>query len=248
MIAFGRLGNYGRLGNQMFQVAATLGIAKRVNTIAAFESAKIRDVFTLEDCYFPESVDSIFSYQEKSFDFDKNILSIPDKTIIFGYFQSEKYFDHCYDLITRNFSFKKDILAKAQNEMKKYGNNICSIHVRRGDYLNLSDTHPYVGDDYYKNAMEKIGSDSKFLVFSDDIEWCKKSDIFKNCDFVEVNDEAIELCMMTLCNYHIIANSSFSWWGAKLSNSKMTIAPKTWFGPKGPPTWNDIYCCGWKVL
>ena len=61
------------------------------------------------------------------------------------------------------------------------------------------------------------------------------------------NDLNVDLCVMSWCNAHIIANSSFSWWGAWLGGGK-TIAPKNWFGPKGPQDWNDVYCNGWEVL
>ena len=92
-------------------------------------------------------------------------------------------------------------------------------------------------------------------MFSDDIDWCKEnlSDLAETVYFSENppadgnNGVYIDLCMMTLCDAHIIANSSFSWWGALLGNGN-TIAPKTWFGPKGKQDWQDIYCDGWEVI
>jgi len=252
MISYPLLGSYGRLGNQMFQVAATLSIADVLKTKAVFPTgAQILDVFSLEDCEFSNSIEAKFIYEERSFLFDKNVFELPDYCAIKGYFQSEKYFLGKDSLIRKNFTFKNDILSVAQDAIKAYGNNVCAIHVRRGDYLKFYDTHPYVGDDYYTKSINLVREKSpncKFIVFSDDIDWCKNNRIFQDCHFVENKTDVVELCMMTLCNYHIIANSSFSWWGSKLSSSEMTIAPKTWFGPKGPEDWVDVYCNGWAVV
>jgi hypothetical protein len=252
MISFAALGQYGRLGNQMFQVAATLAVANRVNSKATFpKAAIIRDVFLLQDCQFTDQINVNFVFSERTFQFDDGVLAVPDSCNVHGYFQSEKYFEDREDLVLQNFTFKDKISQKANDKMSRYTSPVCSVHVRRGDYVNLSDTHPYVGDDYYKSAMLAVkerDSNVEFIVFSDDIEWCKSSKTFDKCQFVEEDNDAVELCMMSSCDYHIIANSSFSWWGSKLSKSKLTIAPKLWFGSKGPREWSDIYCKKWITL
>ena len=106
--------------------------------------------------------------------------------------------------------------------------DMVAIHVRRGDYVgnkfyvNLFDTL------YYQDAMREF--DSKFIVFSDDIEWCKQQEIFKDCEFSEGKSELEDLNLMASCVGHIIANSSFSWWGAFISPyTKKVIAPKNWY-------------------
>ena len=88
------------------------------------------------------------------------------------------------------------------------------------------------------------------VIFSDDIKWCKNNMKWlpENTVYME-NDLNVDLCVMSWCNAHIIANSSFSWWAAWLrgKNGK-TVAPSRWFGPKGQQDWQDIYCDEWKVI
>jgi hypothetical protein len=108
---------------------------------------------------------------------------------------------------------------------------VCGIHVRRGDYLKFPDIHPTQPIEYYNQAMELIPA-KKFLIFSDDVSWCRQN--FKGDRFT-VTDEAsmeVDFRMMTACNYFIIANSSFSWWAAWLSEheDKVVVSPKKWFG------------------
>lgn len=246
------LGNHGRLGNQMFQVAATLAVADKLKTEARFPGgSQVESVFELKDCNFNISENPKFGYFEKSFDFDPSIFSVPDSCNIHGYFQTEKYFKHCEELILKNFEFKESISNEADLKIKDVTDPICSVHVRRGDYLSLSDIHQFPGIDYYEKSMNRIreiSKDIRFLVFSDDIEWCMNQEIFNNCQFVTEKTDYIELCLMTKCNFHIIANSSFSWWGSRLSKTSLTIAPARWFGHKGPKNWSDIYCEKWEII
>lgn len=136
------------------------------------------------------------------------------------YVQGEEYFDSQKGTIKRMFS---DGITPI---------NQVSIHVRRGDYVT---THKnfYTNlfrEGYYERAMDLFpGAD--FLVFSDDIPWCKEQAVFADCDFSEGNDEVTDLNLMAGCEHNIIANSSFSWWAAYLNPNpnKKVIAPKHWF-------------------
>ena len=105
--------------------------------------------------------------------------------------------------------------------------DMVAIHVRRGDYVN----NPFYVDlfftAYYERAMAEF-PDCEFLVFSDDIEWCKKQPIFASCEFSEGNDEIVDFNLMSACKGLIMANSSYSWWASYLSNAKV-VAPKEWF-------------------
>lgn len=142
----------------------------------------------------------------------------------------------------------------AEEIKQRFGEGIASlpdtvaIHIRRGDYVNntfhwdLSDT------DYYEKAM-CLFTDKKFLVFSDDIEWCKTQEVFKDCSFAIGNSEIEDFNLMASCESFIIANSSYSWWAAYLGNSpnKRVIAPRedTWFRDgiirtKVPASWEQI--------
>lgn len=133
------------------------------------------------------------------------------------YVQNPVYFD----------DYREDIKLLFGDGLSKIDK--VAIHVRRGDYVN----NPFYVDltqtDYYKKAMAEF-PDEKFMVFSDDIEWCQKQDIFTGCSFSE-HDEVKDLNLMASCKGIIMANSSFSWWGAYLSNAKV-IAPKEWYSDK----------------
>lgn len=193
MITFLALGNHGRLGNQMFQVAATLAAASRADTKACFPpGASIQDTFELTDCEFLEDLQLNFQYLEKSFEFNPEVLLVPANVNLHGYFQSEKNFIDNEEVIKKNFNFKPDVKEKAVSLMQKIGDNVCSIHIRRGDYLSLQHVHRSPGNAYYQNAMTvitKFKKNTRFLIFSDDIEWCKSSDVFKNCLFSEQSDD-----------------------------------------------------------
>lgn len=141
--------------------------------------------------------------------FDGNIPDI--------YLQDQKYFFRHANKIRKIFGTGIGFLP------------CIAIHVRRGDYVNNPFYVDLFADGYYERAMAEFG-DANFMVFSDDIEWCKQQEVFKNCDFSDQRDEVTDLNDMASCVGHIIANSSFSWWGAWLSPHKgKVIAPKKWY-------------------
>lgn len=130
------------------------------------------------------------------------------------YVQSEEFFEEHKEEI-------KNLYSQGIGHLDQV-----AIHVRRGDYVN----NPFYVDlsenDYYERAMALFPNED-FLVFSDDIEWCKKQPIFEDCEFSE-GDEITDLNRMASCKGIIMANSSFSWWAAYLSKAKV-IAPKEWY-------------------
>lgn len=137
---------------------------------------------------------------------------IPDE-----YLQSEDYFKRYAREIKRMFGGGIGHLDQV------------AIHVRRGDYVNNPFYVDLVESGYYERAMDEF-PDASFLVFSDDIEWCKQQEVFKNCDFSENHSEVDDLNLMASCVGHIIANSSFSWWAAYLSpHGGKVIAPREWY-------------------
>ena len=105
-----------------------------------------------------------------------------------------------------------------------------SLHIRRGDYT-VNPNHPTQTVEYYDKALSNFDSKIPVFVFSDDPSWCHEQKLFSDDRFLISDGNATEfdLCLMSLCTYHIIANSSFSWWGAWLAKSKKIIAPKNWF-------------------
>lgn len=255
MITYSQLGNNGRLGNQMFQYATLYSVGlTRGYEIGIPANQRITDVFELPNANLVKNFNASYLYKEKDFSFDPNIFLAPDGTDIFGYFQSGRYFDACRDSLLKEFKFLSKHEEKANQILAPLNSKlVCSLHVRRGDYKNLSDYHTNLGIDYYKSAIDIIKNNIKiapihFLIFSDDTEWCKSTFTNGNFVFADSNDDAAELCAMSKCKVHIIANSSFSWWGSWLSGSPYTIAPKNWFGPKGPKNWETVYQQGWMTL
>jgi len=263
MIAASCIGRYGRLGNQMFQYATAYSLSQNYDSKVAIgtkDSYSLSGKLQLSETFeLPSAIINDFSgikyrFQEKNFEFE-DISKLSDYTDIVGYFQSEKYFEsHREKIVREEFKFKKEILEKTDSiiETLKSDLQLCSLHVRRGDYLKLSDTHPPLGIDYYEHALSFLPAEIEVIIFSDNIEEAKK--LLESSKLIREQKKryiseyyAIEMCLMSRCNYHVIANSSFSWWGAWLSESKRVIAPKFWFGSNGPKIWNDLYCKNWIV-
>ena len=149
-----------------------------------------------------------------------------------GYFQSEKYFIESSNFIIDELSPTIDNLNKLRDKYPIYKNNI-SIHIRRTDYITSNGFHPVQSIEYYKSAIEIISDYDNIFVFSDDINWCRENLKFDNMIFIHGNDDVEDIWLMSLCNHNVIANSSFSWWGAWLNKNKnkKVIAPSNWFGP-----------------
>jgi hypothetical protein len=262
MIGFNHLGRMGRLGNQMFQFAATKGIAKNMgyefvvaNHTEPFDDGignMVRtEIFDSFDIECETGLIETTNYtSEKHYHFDEHLFSkCPDNISLYGFFQTEKYFKHIEDDIRKDFTFKDDILEPCKDMIG--GESYNSLHIRRTDYIKNSISHTNLTPQYYESALRGFDSNSKFIIFSDDPEWCKKQKMFEGDRFLisESADNRIDLCLMSLCKGHIIANSSFSWWGAWLAKSQNVVAPKHWFGPKlKHQNTKDLYCSGWVVL
>lgn len=156
------------------------------------------------------------------------------------YVQDPVYFDDYKEDIRLLYGDKIGHIDKVAIHVRRGGNPINPSEPKYSDntfYVNLFNT------DYYKKAMAVFPGEH-FMVFSDDIDWCKKQDIFKDCSFSEGHDEVQDLNIMASCKGIIIANSSFSWWAAYLSNAKV-IAPKAWYSDglertKCPKEWIRI--------
>jgi hypothetical protein len=105
-----------------------------------------------------------------------------------------------------------------------------SLHIRRKDYV-TNPNHTALGADYYEKALKEFDEKETVLVFSDDPDWCNEQQLFADDRFMiaEGNSGWTDMCLMTMCKGHIIANSSFSWWGAWLAKSEKVVAPSGWF-------------------
>jgi hypothetical protein len=252
----------GGLGNYMFQISAAYSNSLRDNkefvcdysdSSVGHNSYKTYTDNIFRKIKFTDGIPSFVSFFENGIEYTE-IPKIDDNLKLFGYFASEKYFKDYQNKISELF----EIDEKTNNELhEKYSDlinhpNTCSIHVRRGDYLNLQDYHKVQEIDYFINAYNEMGRQKKYLIFSDDPEWCKRNFNFvKNKIIIEGNTDYQDLYLMSLCKDNIICNSTFSWWGAWLNknNNKKVIVPKNWFGPKFTHLHiDDVFCDGWVVL
>jgi len=262
MISFNQLGNLGRLGNQMFQYASLRGIAANrgfdfcIPPQHAFGktdpnvkncSTNIHTAFDLSKCN--KFLKSNKVVEESAYRFDEYLFNnCEDNIDLCGYFQSEKYFKHIEDEIRKDFTFKLDVIESCKEILDNQ--EYISLHVRRSDYLHLQSFHPVPPIEYYIEALKKL-PDLPVFIFSDDPEWCSIRSEFDSDRFLisESNPADFDMCLMSMCKYHIIANSSFSWWGAWLAKSEKVIAPKIWFGPSLiEHDTSDLYCEGWETL
>lgn len=180
-------------------------------------------------------------YCPPQFGYDRLWSSLGDDLMIDGYFQSEKYFASIADVLTREFT-PKDSLSASNNAIREQAQQTESvmIHVRRGDYVTdpkTLATHGVCSPAYYDASIQYLRErliDPQFFVFSNDMEWARENlDLGKNAIYVEGNEKSpeIDIYLMTQCSHHVVANSSFSWWGAWLSRDpcKLVVAPKHWF-------------------
>jgi hypothetical protein len=184
------------------------------------------------------------SITEQAFQFDPHILSAGPNTYLDGYWQSEKYFKDIAPLIRNEFTVTAQPTGKNKELLQQIQETTAvSLHVRRGDYVankSFNNFHGTSPIEYYEAAVAHIASKVKkphFYIFSDDPSWTKEHLIFDYpMTFVTGNDKAAQedLRLMSNCQHFIVANSTFSWWGAWLASSpkKSIIAPKVWFKAK----------------
>jgi len=233
----------GGLGNIMFQIATAYASSIENNMILTVDKKNYYGAYYGLDRYSSNILRNVVynnsdvGYQhfvEKEFRYNK-LPVFTSNTKLNGYFQSEKYFKEYRNEILEYFEPTNYIV---NNIKLKYGEVLnkktCSVHVRRGDYLHLETFHPVLPINYYKESFNKLGDSLIYLIFSDDIPWCKKNfDFIPNKIFVNDLEDYEEIYLMSLCNNNIIANSSFGWWGAWLNQNidKKIISPKVWFGP-----------------
>jgi hypothetical protein len=190
--------------------------------------------------------ESIFQcVNEQTIDFDNRIPDLPDNIYLNGYWQSEKYFADIPDVIREDFTILPPPSKSNQEMLDKIQEcNAVSIHIRRGDYLTNPETrrtHFVCDEDYYFRAIEIIMQQIEkphFFVFSDDATWARNH-IIPDAPVVYISHNTgkksyEDLRLMMHCKHHVIANSSFSWWGAWLGKKEgqIVLVPGKWFNTK----------------
>lgn len=271
MITFRQLGLHGQMGNQLFQYAMLKGVAAKTGF-----SVVIPDRFKRTD----ESLDGRYSwsslepfqldcrvepvnylralplqvYKEINFEFSPGVFSVSDDTDFFGFFQSPKYFAHIEDQIRKEFQLESSIEQEAMElieDYRKLHSSLVSLHVRLADNVN-SDRRGYnylVRLPYYKRAV-KCFPNSKFIIFSDNPWICRRA--FDAPQFVihERRSQWVDLMAMSLCDHHICAASTFSWWASWLDvkKSAITVVPDKWFGRLNPYKISDLVLPHWVQM
>ena len=246
----------GGLGNQMFQYAAgrraayvnktelKLDTSWFKNPDGAIKRDYLLNVFNIEEVFATKEEINKFNVRNQGLLtlFYKKILKINNNTYLEGYWQSEKYFKDIKDIIRKEFILKNKADVANQKMIRQIKNcDSVSIHIRRGDYVFDEKTNKYHGFcdlDYYLKAVVLIAKKVKnpqFFVFSDDPIWVKQNLHLKfpylYVDHNTGKKDYEDMRLMSECKHNIIANSSFSWWGAWLNKNKdkIVIAPKKWF-------------------
>jgi len=277
MLGFDIINIHGGLGNQMFEYALFLSLRKHhpfrwflFDTLYSkgvhqgYELPTLFHVRTLWRTkvysglcrFFPDRIKQKPIYREKSpFLYEESVFNQKRGMYYDGCWQSEKYFDGVEDEIRYTFAFDERMLNSRTQELSnkiKSGEIFASIHVRRGDYI--QEGRYLCSIEYYQKAVNVLQENHRnlhFIVFSDDIEWVRKNIDIPNAIYVDWNkkvDSWQDMYLMSICHHNIIANSTFSWWGAWLNNhkDKLVIAPPMWLEEETKNL--DIIPDTWRIL
>ncbi len=229
---YSKLGINGAAGNQLWQIAGTVGLAASNSAEPRIPDWPYRKFFSIPDEYFDPIPDG-----EEVIDLSPDYLQ--DKTL----WDSD---NKICDMFTfSNYAWSE--IFDRYGPILREDEELIAVHVRRGNNVQLPDHHPVCPVSYFEKALDVVGG-GQVVVFSDDLDWCKKQSIFKDAYFTEGNDKnvnvydltgatplfldsiMIDLTFMAQCDKHIISNSSFSWWGAYLAYGPEVIYPKRWYG------------------
>ena len=257
----------GQLGNQLFQIATALAYAWDFDAIPVFPDLNRHDFrlsYHRDRIFFRLSAKTpsrlfIKTFNESSWDSPTRIPNYNADIQLNGYFSSWAHFDHYRQRILEKFAPSdaiEDYLQAKYGDLISHPNTV-SLHVRTFNYMiHHTKTHPFLGLEYYQMAIQLFPPDTIFVIFSDRINWCKQHfpQLNNNFVFIEGNDAVADLFLMSMMKHHIIANSTFSWWGAYLNHNphKIIVAPKSWHHPDlgiaPEPQPNQFYFDDWIVL
>ncbi len=229
------------------------------NDIEAFYKKTLFDKFI--SLYFPNSVFKKNIFNQNDFSFMEDFFTSSSKrTYLNGYWQSERYFVAVRDILLKDLVIKKEMSeqCKLTKDLILNSNSV-SLHIRRGDYVsnkNATASHGILSLEYYNKAMTHLNGlhqDLKVFIFSDDMNWVKENlKLTNECVYVDFNtgeNSVFDMYLMSQCKHNIIANSSFSWWGAWLNQNlqKTVIAPEKWFADKSLNT-KDLIPNSWLKM
>lgn len=294
---------HGGLGNQMFEYATGLSLARRHQVPLVLDTTYIRDRFPRKDFAYRTfrldefTIDAGLTplsrlsralpvpgfwlgldllsigarrllgmtrlvREKKEHSFDPGVYSLGDRLVVWGYWQSVKYFEDIGDEVRSAFTLKSSLTGPAMAIADRIkAPNAVSVHVRRGDFVTSASAlalHGATDLEYYRRAVEYVAarvSDPHFFVFSDDTAWCRENlhipfPVEYPGEDSAGPDGAWHLSLMSYARCNIIANSTFSWWSAWLNShpEKIVIAPKAWYAATSRHHDEDIVPGDWIRL
>ena len=206
---------------------------------------------------FPSTRLEVIRQHDGDYSVDERVLNASDNVLLIGYWQSEAYFADVARVVRDELNVRDGVAAPyARFQHVVDDPAAVSVHVRRGDYVSSPQTfafHGVLDRDYYRRAMAHLAervSDPRFIAFSDDPDWVER-ELASDLDLTVVRggNGFQELRLMSRCRHHVIANSSFSWWGAWLNPdpAKRVIVPVRWFN-QGPSNTDDLIPSTWTRL
>lgn len=257
MITFTRLGRWGRLGNQMFEYAALLGISRRLGYDVAIPAPGRH---ALTSCFditarFLRPADQRqlrHVFQEPRLGYSERFWAIEDFTDLRGFFQSQRYFPP-RDVITREFTFQPELTEAAEGMLQPWrdqGRAVVGMTVRRRDYQDYPELFVQLWDtDFYERALREFEDlDPVVVVSSDDPDWCRERFAGAGFAFADSISDNAQLALLTRCDHLIVANSSFAWWAAWLNDLPgRRITPSRWYG-EALEAQRDPLPEGWEAL
>jgi len=262
----------GGLGNQLFQIYTTMALSMEMKTNFIFPKNKLQ-TDKRSDTYWDSFLKELDKntrvidiknmkynlYKEKEFKYNKiqimpDLIIKNDGVMLYGYFQSYKYFDKEYKSIAKYIKLDESRLEVRKLYYKKYEkSNVISVHFRMGDYKNLQNCHPILGEDYYINSIKFVLSKKQSIIKWTILYFCEEEDMdevkskvekikaecieylreqrwgqgheleFERADSESKMEDWRQLLLMSCCQYNIIANSSFSWWAAYFNDNSEKI-------------------------
>jgi hypothetical protein len=257
VITFTRLGRWGRLGNQMFEYASLLGIARLLGYDVAIPPPGRH---SLHSCFEittpvlrgPDRRRLRHVFQEPRLGYSERFWAIEDFTDLRGFFQSTRYFPP-REVVTREFTFQADLADTAATVLRPWrdaGRTVVGMTVRRQDYQEHPDLFVQLWDtDFYERALAELDDlDPVVLVSSDDPDWCRTRFTGDRFVFVDHISDNAQLAVLTRCDHMIVSNSSFAWWAAWLNEGAgRRIAASRWYGKALEPQ-RDPLPDGWEAL
>lgn len=273
VVTFPLLGRKGRLGNQLFQIAATIGIAERNGLVwdlpTNVENCSAGVLLGLKSRGLIPSTGVVDHEERSQLYYDVELE--PNQThrvfAITGYFQSMRYFEKSLDSLRPVFQIPEHMLRIVKASIKEVDlENSIGVHVRRGDYVSLSHLYRLLDYDYYISAISAVKNRSpavgQIVIVSDDVQWCKDKLLSKLQDIEVVfspfkNDQLFDFVLLYLTKHNIIANSSFSWWAAFLKRLRATspigtvVAPRLRYNTQGSLSYlnlNRMYPDDWILV